>query len=71
MTLRRTIIIMAWNNEEEDEEEIDGDELRRQITASLNYLMKEGMVVQVGDKYRLKTEEEIAQELEDIENDNN
>ena len=62
---------MAWNNEEEDEEEIDGDELRRQITASLNYLMKEGMVVQVGDKYRLKTEEEIAQELEDIENDNN
>ena len=71
MTLRRTIIIMAWNNEEEDEEEIDGDELRRQITASLNYLMEEGMVVQVGDKYRLKTEEEIAQELEDINNDNN
>jgi hypothetical protein len=62
---------MAWNNEEEDEEEIDGDELRRQITASLNYLMEEGMVVQVGDKYRLKTEEEIAQELEDINNDNN
>jgi uncharacterized Fe-S cluster-containing radical SAM superfamily protein len=66
------IIIMGWNNEEnEDEDELDPDELRRQVSASLNYLIKEGMVVKIGDRYRLKTQEELRKELEDIENDNN
>lgn len=68
----RMIIIMGWNNEEnEDEDELDPDELRRQVSASLNYLIKEGMVVKIGDRYRLKTQEELRKELEDIENDNN
>jgi len=62
----------TWNDEDEDEEEdedeIDDEELRRQIVASLEYLIAEGMVVQVGDRYRLKTKKEIRKELKDIEN---
>ena len=62
----------TWNDDDdddddEDEDDIDQDELRDQIVASLQYLMAEGMVVQVGDRYRLKTKKEIRKELKDIE----
>ena len=41
-------------------------ELLEQVKRSLEYLIDEGIVVQEEDKYRLKTEAEIAQELKEI-----
>jgi hypothetical protein len=56
---------------DEDEErmisELTPEELTHLIQHSLRYLVTEGVVVQSGDRYRLKTEEEIEQELRDIE----
>ena len=60
-----------WGEDEEDEENLDEDELKRQIVASLQYLIAEGMVVQEGDRYRLKTKKEINKELKAIEKGKN
>jgi hypothetical protein len=38
------------------------------IQNELDYLLTEGVVVKVGDKYRLKTKQEIQQEIENIYN---
>ncbi len=36
---------------------------RQKVKQALEYLIAEGFVVKVGNKYRLKTEEEIAKEI--------
>lgn len=36
------------------------------IQNHLNYLLQEGVVKKVGDKYRLKSDQEIQKELQDI-----
>lgn len=36
------------------------------IQDHLNYLLEEGVVVKMGDKYRLKTKKEIEKELQII-----
>jgi hypothetical protein len=43
-------------------------ETREMVKTALNYLIAEGVVVKKGNKYRMKTKKEIAQELKDIEN---
>lgn len=60
-----------FEDEEDDDEVLDiaPAELVEAIKNSLAYLVAEGLVVQKGDRYRLKTEEEIEQELRDIENE--
>jgi hypothetical protein len=45
--------------------------LERSIRSGLKYLIAEGIVVQVGDRYRLKTEKEMAEEILAIEQGNN
>jgi hypothetical protein len=37
-----------------------------EMMQSLQYLIDEGFVVQIGDRYRLKTQEELEQELKDL-----
>ena len=62
----------SWEDPQTDEEEIfmnlTREELEEQVRHSLEYLVTEGVVIQHGNSYRLKSEEEIEQELEDIEN---
>lgn len=36
---------------------------RQEVKKALDYLIAEGFVVKVGNKYRLKTEEEISKEI--------
>ena len=55
-------------NLDNDEEEISEKELRNAIIHALNYLMEEGMIVKENDKYRLKTQEEVDKEIENILN---
>lgn len=38
-------------------------EIEEQVKVALQYLMDEGLVVQEGIYYRMKTDEEIAEEL--------
>lgn len=38
------------------------------VKQSLQYLLDEGVIVKIGDKYRIKTKREINKELEDIIN---
>jgi hypothetical protein len=38
------------------------------IQKELDYLLAEGVVVKVGDKYRMKTKKEIQQEIENTYN---
>lgn len=38
------------------------------VQKELNYLETEGVVVKIGDKYRMKTPKEIQKELQDIFN---
>jgi len=38
------------------------------VKQSLQYLLDEGVIVKVGNKYRLKTKREIKRELNDILN---
>jgi hypothetical protein len=40
------------------------------VKQSLQYLLDEGVIVKIGDKYRLKTKKEIKKELNDILNHN-
>lgn len=47
---------------------MDEQQLEEQVKVALQYLMDEGLVVQEGIYYRMKTEEEIAEELEAILN---
>lgn len=42
---------------------MESSKLEAQVKRSLQYLMDEGIVIQEGELYRLKTEEEIAEEL--------
>jgi hypothetical protein len=53
---------MSWENfadiSRKDQEEM--------IQNHLNYLLEEGVVKKIGDKYRLKTNQEIQKELQDI-----
>ncbi len=39
------------------------EELENIVRKKLEYLVAEGMVLQVGDKFRLKTEEELNDEM--------
>jgi predicted transcriptional regulator len=50
------------------EEEPTAEEIRNAVIHSLNYLMKEGMIVKEDEKYRLKTQKEIDKEISDILN---
>jgi len=43
-------------------------EKEKLVQNELDYLLTEGVVVKVGDKYRLKTEQEIEQEIKNIYN---
>jgi predicted transcriptional regulator len=56
-------------NLDNDEEEISEKELRNAIVHALNYLTEEGMIVEENKKYRLKTQEEVDKEINDILND--
>lgn len=38
-------------------------EIEKQVKVALKYLMDEGLVVQEGEYYRMKTDEEVAEEL--------
>jgi hypothetical protein len=42
------------------------NELEAAVRNSLNYLIEEGLVVQIGNKYRLKTQRELDQELQNL-----
>jgi predicted transcriptional regulator len=55
-------------NLDNDEEEISEKELRNAIVHALNYLTEEGMIVEENKKYRLKTQEEVDKEIENILN---
>jgi len=56
-------------NLDNNEEEISEKELRNAIVHALNYLTEEGMIVEENKKYRLKTQEEVDKEINDILND--
>jgi isocitrate dehydrogenase len=47
---------------------ISKKETRRLVKNALDYLIAEGVVVKIGNKYRMKTKKEIARELKAIEN---
>jgi hypothetical protein len=55
---------MAWENfadlSEQDRETV--------IQNHMDYLLKEGVVIKIGDKYRLKTDKEIQNEIQNIFN---
>ena len=42
------------------------DEKREEIQQTLNYMIAEGMVKQVPGGYRLKTEQELEEEMEQL-----
>ena len=55
---------------EEDELNITPEELAEQLRRSLNYLLAEGVIVELPDgRFHLKTQEEISAELEKIKNE--
>ena len=54
------------NNEYEYDDEIFGEELEEIVKHSLKYLLDEGVIVKVNDKFRIKTQKEIDQELQSI-----
>jgi hypothetical protein len=56
------------NNEYDFNDELFGEELETMVKHSIDYLLKEGIIVQVGDKFRLKTKKEIKKELDSILN---
>jgi hypothetical protein len=58
------------NSHDNYDDEISPEELRAQLVNSLEYLIAEGLVVEVGGNYRLKTKKEIRKELRDIEDGN-
>lgn len=47
---------------------LSDEDKQKVIQHELDYLLAEGVVVKMGDKYRLKTEQEIKQEIENIYN---
>ena len=49
-----------------DYDEIYGDELEEVVKHSLKYLLDEGIIIKIDDKFRLKTEKEINQDLKNI-----
>jgi len=56
------------NNEYDFNDGLFDEELETMIKHSIDYLLKEGIIVQVGDKFRLKTKKEIKKELDSILN---
>jgi hypothetical protein len=58
------------NNNDDCDGELGEDELKAQIVRSLEYLIAEGMVVEINGNYRLKTKKEIRKELRNIEDGN-
>jgi hypothetical protein len=55
---------MAWVNFND----LPEAEKEKIIQKEMDYLLAEGVVVKMGDKYRMKTEKEIQQEIESIYN---
>jgi hypothetical protein len=53
---------MSWENFAD----LSLEEREEMIQSHLNYLLEEGVVKKMGDKYRLKTDKEIQKELQDI-----
>lgn len=53
---------MSWENFAD----LSSEEREEMIQSHLNYLLEEGVVKKIGDKYRLKTDQEIQKELQDI-----
>jgi triphosphoribosyl-dephospho-CoA synthetase len=43
------------------------EDLEKEVQKCLDYMMSEGFVVKIGSKYRIKTQQEIQQEVEQIE----
>jgi len=56
------------NDEYEWNDNLFDHEVEAAVKQSLQYLLDEGVIVKVKDKYRLKTKKEINKELEDILN---
>jgi hypothetical protein len=56
------------NDEYEWDDTLFDHEVEAAVKQSLQYLLDEGVIVKVKDKYRLKTKKEINKELEDILN---
>ena len=49
-----------------EQDEVSEEELSEAILNSLKYLLNEGIIVREDDVYRLKTQEEIDKEINDI-----
>ena len=58
------------DNEYDWEDTLFERDVESAVKQSLQYLLDEGVIVKVGDKYRLKTKREIKKELNDILNHN-
>jgi len=52
----------------DEEDELTDDEVRDAIVNSISYLMNEGIIVEENKKYRIKTQEEVNKEIQDILN---
>jgi len=50
------------------EEHLFNEEVETHVKKSLQYLLDEGVIVKINDKYRLKTKKEIDKELQNILN---
>jgi predicted transcriptional regulator len=53
---------------QEDDEATD-EEIRKAVVQSIKYLMEEGLIVEENKRYRIKTQEEVNKEINDILND--
>jgi hypothetical protein len=58
------------DNEYDWEDTLFEQDVEGAVKQSLQYLLDEGVIVKIGDKYRLKTKREIKKELNDILNHN-
>lgn len=59
------------NGEYDFEDTLFDGEVEKAVKHSIKYLLEEGVIVKVGNKYRLKTKKEINKELNDILNSDN
>jgi len=55
---------MSWQNFED----LSSEDQVKVVQKELDYLEAEGVVVKIGDKYRMKTPQEIKKEIQDIFN---
>ena len=58
------------DNEYDWDDTLFEQDVEESVKHSLQYLLDEGVIVKIGDKYRLKTKKEIKKELNDILNHN-